>query len=144
MFAGANRKSTTYMLDIQDYCHICGNYDDDPHIVLCDKCNRGFHTKCLNPVLQRIPDKEWICLTCKKKMTNSYIRGVNCEICGEVSYDPLNSKSCEICHKLYHVFCYKASSNFNLPEWKCIFCEGYEKSRYHLVKEGIFLKYNNI
>lgn len=126
------------MLDIQDYCHICGKDDDDPHIVLCDKCNRGFHTKCLNPMLEKIPNGEWICVICKKIKANEYVRGENCEICGEVGYNQLKCKSCKICHKLYHTYCLKAPNNFNLPEWKCMFCEGYEKSIYHLVKEGIF------
>lgn len=133
----ANKKhNIAYMLDIQDYCHICGKDNDDSHIILCDKCDRGFHIYCLNPKLNDIPNGEWICAICKLKKKRRYIRGVNCEICGEACNNNNKSKSCIICHKLYHINCYKATNtNFNLPEWKCTFCEGYQKKKYHLEKD---------
>ena len=34
-------------------------------ILLCDKCDAGFHTACLRPPLMIIPDGDWYCPTCE-------------------------------------------------------------------------------
>ncbi len=33
------------------FCQICGKYNDEATMLLCDKCNRGFHMYCLTPVI---------------------------------------------------------------------------------------------
>lgn len=33
-------------------------------MLLCDRCDNGFHMYCLNPPLQSIPESEWICGNC--------------------------------------------------------------------------------
>lgn len=50
-------------------CSICGQnvQDDDDKLLLCDECNKGFHTFCLEPPLEEIPKGEWYCDDCKKK-----------------------------------------------------------------------------
>ncbi|XP_023214122.1 remodeling and spacing factor 1-like, partial [Centruroides sculpturatus] len=37
-------------------------------ILLCDKCDSGFHTACLNPPLMIIPDGDWYCPPCEHKI----------------------------------------------------------------------------
>lgn len=34
-------------------------------ILLCDLCDRGYHTACLRPPLMLIPDGEWFCPPCQ-------------------------------------------------------------------------------
>lgn len=34
-------------------------------ILLCDKCDDGFHTACLRPPLMLIPDGDWFCPPCE-------------------------------------------------------------------------------
>ena len=50
-------------------CEICGSNDVvyDDQFLLCDNCNLGFHTFCLEPKLDGIPDGSWFCPTCVKK-----------------------------------------------------------------------------
>ncbi len=34
-------------------------------ILLCDKCDAGYHTACLRPPLMIIPDGDWFCPPCE-------------------------------------------------------------------------------
>ncbi|KAL0744578.1 hypothetical protein Bca4012_086091 [Brassica carinata] len=45
-------------------CKICGVDKDDDSVLLCDTCDAGHHTYCLNPPLIRIPDGNWYCPSC--------------------------------------------------------------------------------
>ncbi|CAN6969271.1 unnamed protein product [Brassica oleracea var. botrytis] len=45
-------------------CKICGVDKDDDSVLLCDTCDAGYHTYCLNPPLIRIPDGNWFCPSC--------------------------------------------------------------------------------
>lgn len=47
-------------------CAVCGKDDSGGEdILLCDKCDKGWHLKCANPPLQAVPDGEWLCLECQ-------------------------------------------------------------------------------
>ena len=35
-------------------------------ILLCDKCDAGYHTACLRPPLMIIPDGDWFCPPCEQ------------------------------------------------------------------------------
>lgn len=45
-------------------CEQCGSGDRDAELLLCDKCNRGFHMSCLRPIVVRIPIGSWFCPSC--------------------------------------------------------------------------------
>ncbi|TXT12276.1 uncharacterized protein COLE_02686 [Cutaneotrichosporon oleaginosum] len=47
-----------------DVCEICGLGNHAPKILLCDGCDRGFHTYCLDPPLASVPENEWFCTAC--------------------------------------------------------------------------------
>jgi Holliday junction resolvasome RuvABC ATP-dependent DNA helicase subunit len=59
-----------YMLN-RTYCDTCGSGDpqDDNPILLCDgtKCKRGYHLKCLTPVLDEVPEGDFIGPCCDVK-----------------------------------------------------------------------------
>jgi hypothetical protein len=44
-------------------CEIC-NKIAEKNMLLCDACNLGVHTYCLDPPLQEIPEGYWRCPTC--------------------------------------------------------------------------------
>ncbi|RWS31197.1 remodeling and spacing factor 1-like isoform X1 [Leptotrombidium deliense] len=46
-------------------CRRCGKYDHPEWILLCDSCDSGYHTACLNPPLMLIPDGDWFCPPCE-------------------------------------------------------------------------------
>ena len=33
-------------------------------MILCDRCDRGFHMYCLAPVLKDVPEGDWFCREC--------------------------------------------------------------------------------
>nr|XP_018265761.1 uncharacterized protein I303_02134 [Kwoniella dejecticola CBS 10117]OBR87919.1 hypothetical protein I303_02134 [Kwoniella dejecticola CBS 10117] len=48
-----------------DICEICRFGHAAEKILLCDGCDRGFHTYCLNPPLASVPtNEEWFCTSC--------------------------------------------------------------------------------
>jgi hypothetical protein len=47
-------------------CQICKSGDNDDKLLLCDKCDNGFHTYCIN--LSTIPSGKWFCADCTLKV----------------------------------------------------------------------------
>ena len=45
-------------------CEVCGLSEDDSNMLLCDRCNKGFHITCLQPPLSEIPAGKWYCEPC--------------------------------------------------------------------------------
>jgi len=45
-------------------CEHCGSGEAEDRMILCDSCDRGFHTFCLDPPLDAVPSGEWFCATC--------------------------------------------------------------------------------
>ncbi|ESQ40914.1 hypothetical protein EUTSA_v10013971mg [Eutrema salsugineum] len=45
-------------------CEKCGSGERDDELLLCDKCDRGFHMKCLRPIVVRVPIGPWLCVDC--------------------------------------------------------------------------------
>ncbi|KAL5004220.1 hypothetical protein ScPMuIL_017676 [Solemya velum] len=46
-------------------CCKCLKYEHPEWILLCDKCDAGYHTACLRPPLMIIPDGDWFCPPCE-------------------------------------------------------------------------------
>ena len=46
-------------------CRICRRGRDEDCLLLCDKCDRGYHTFCLTPPLKSIPKTDWFCPDCQ-------------------------------------------------------------------------------
>jgi hypothetical protein len=44
----------------QTECEKCGKDTDDDKMLLCDKCDKGYHLFCLNPPMESIPDGDWV------------------------------------------------------------------------------------
>ena len=43
-------------------CSICSQAHDDDKMMFCDRCDRGFHTYCVN--VSQVPEGAWLCKTC--------------------------------------------------------------------------------
>jgi hypothetical protein len=54
-------------------CEVCQSQTSWAQMLLCDKCDKGYHMGCLVPALFRIPDDEWICPGCQPLMTEETI-----------------------------------------------------------------------
>ncbi|KAL0039732.1 hypothetical protein WJX77_006357 [Trebouxia sp. C0004] len=49
-------------------CCVCWEDEDRKHILLCDKCDAEYHTYCLDPPLEDVPEGEWFCPRCKSEL----------------------------------------------------------------------------
>lgn len=45
-------------------CVECGCGEHDEQLLLCDKCDRGFHMFCVKPIVVRVPMGHWFCPDC--------------------------------------------------------------------------------
>ncbi|XP_068650709.1 histone-lysine N-methyltransferase ATXR6 [Aristolochia californica] len=45
-------------------CQECGSGDREDELLLCDKCDRGYHLFCLRPILSCVPKGGWFCPSC--------------------------------------------------------------------------------
>ncbi|XVF61107.1 hypothetical protein PTKIN_Ptkin08bG0102400 [Pterospermum kingtungense] len=45
-------------------CEQCGSGEHPDELLLCDKCDKGFHMKCLRPIVARVPIGSWLCPKC--------------------------------------------------------------------------------
>lgn len=54
-------------------CSACERPGDDDHLMLCDQCDRGYHTYCVDPPFAAVPDDSWVCERCESGMTDKDI-----------------------------------------------------------------------
>ncbi|WMV20765.1 hypothetical protein MTR67_014150 [Solanum verrucosum] len=63
-----NRSNSRKMVDEDEYsdtsCEKCGSGEYPAQLLLCDKCDRGFHLFCLRPILASVPKGSWFCPSC--------------------------------------------------------------------------------
>jgi len=45
-------------------CEICMKGDNEDKLVLCDKCDKGYHLYCLPEPLENVPQGTWYCEKC--------------------------------------------------------------------------------
>ena len=45
-------------------CEVCTATDDETRMLVCDSCNKGYHTHCLTPTVYDIPEDSWYCGDC--------------------------------------------------------------------------------
>uniref|UniRef100_A0A7S0N4Q4 Uncharacterized protein n=1 Tax=Pyramimonas obovata TaxID=1411642 RepID=A0A7S0N4Q4_9CHLO len=48
-------------------CEVCGSPSTPPEMLLCDKCDKGYHTDCLVPKLKAVPAGDWFCPKCEAR-----------------------------------------------------------------------------
>ncbi|XP_046639632.1 bromodomain adjacent to zinc finger domain protein 2B-like isoform X1 [Daphnia pulicaria] len=50
-------------------CQFCHSGDKEDQLLLCDGCDKGYHTYCFRPPMDNIPDGHWFCYECRNKTT---------------------------------------------------------------------------
>ncbi|OUM69851.1 hypothetical protein PIROE2DRAFT_37862 [Piromyces sp. E2] len=45
-------------------CLKCNEAGDESKLLFCDLCDRGYHTYCLVPKLEKLPKGLWVCEQC--------------------------------------------------------------------------------
>ena len=49
------------------YVQVCKSVDDEVSMLLCDGCDKGYHTYCMDPPIETVPEGDWFCPECVKK-----------------------------------------------------------------------------
>lgn len=124
-------------------CRLCKKNTNIPKILLCDKCDGGFHMYCLKPRLSSIPTGEWFCPDCassKRSRRASPTRKAaspaksdaseasakeddeNEDICGRC-HRPGELLCCETCPRAFHLACCRPPLK-RVPrgDWYCEHC----------------------
>jgi hypothetical protein len=45
-------------------CETCNDTGNEGQLLVCESCDRGFHTYCLQPALETVPEGAWLCTDC--------------------------------------------------------------------------------
>ncbi|KAJ6289258.1 hypothetical protein OIU76_025132 [Salix suchowensis] len=61
-------KAAYAVVEREDYgdisCEQCRTGERAEELLLCDKCDKGYHMKCVRPIVVRVPIGPWICTKC--------------------------------------------------------------------------------
>ncbi|KMT09199.1 hypothetical protein BVRB_6g133010 [Beta vulgaris subsp. vulgaris] len=61
-------KAKYAVVEREDYsdvkCEECRSGESEGEILLCDKCDKGFHMNCVRPIVVRVPIGSWLCPSC--------------------------------------------------------------------------------
>ncbi|KAK0396529.1 hypothetical protein QR680_001753 [Steinernema hermaphroditum] len=55
-------------------CEVCHSGDDEAHLLLCDRCDKCFHMRCLRPPLSTIPEGYWYCPPCERERALEHLQ----------------------------------------------------------------------
>ncbi|XP_059224803.1 bromodomain adjacent to zinc finger domain protein 2B isoform X2 [Stomoxys calcitrans] len=84
-------------------CQFCTSGENEDKLLLCDGCDKGYHTYCFKPKMDNIPDGDWYCYECVNKATNER----KCIVCGGHRLPPVGKMIyCDLCPRAYHADCY--------------------------------------
>jgi hypothetical protein len=51
-------------------CNICLTSRDDDKLLMCSKCDSGFHSYCIDVDMDDVKDKDWVCRSCQQNVVN--------------------------------------------------------------------------
>ncbi|KAK8750686.1 hypothetical protein OTU49_014947 [Cherax quadricarinatus] len=118
----------TYMLEtavawdksiMKAYCQFCHSGDHEEKLLLCDGCDKGYHTHCFKPPMNNIPDGDWYCYECVNKFSDSSQR--HCLVCGGTEGRTL--VHCSVCPRAYHTGCITPNlAKVPRNKWVCPAC----------------------
>ncbi|XP_070536234.1 bromodomain adjacent to zinc finger domain protein 2B-like isoform X4 [Ptychodera flava] len=98
------------------FCQFCRKGDNEELLLLCDGCDKGFHTYCFKPKMPSIPEGDWYCYECIYKATGECIC-VMCRSKGKLV-------KCENCPRAYHPDCLDPPlSKIPRGKWLCQWCQ---------------------
>ncbi|XP_063700071.1 bromodomain adjacent to zinc finger domain protein 2B [Culicoides brevitarsis] len=101
-------------------CQFCQSGENEDKLLLCDGCDRGYHTYCFKPQMTSVPEGDWYCYECVNKATNER----KCIVCGGNKPAPVGKLIyCEACPRAYHHDCY-IPPMIKIPrgKWYCQNC----------------------
>jgi len=99
------------------FCQMCRKGDNEELLLLCDGCDRGYHTYCCMPKLSAIPEGDWYCTDCIVLAAG----GDNCCMCGGATG---KMAKCDNCPRNFHLQCLEPPlSKVPRASWTCPTCK---------------------
>ncbi|XP_072019979.1 LOW QUALITY PROTEIN: bromodomain adjacent to zinc finger domain protein 2B-like [Amphiura filiformis] len=99
------------------FCQLCRKGDNEALLLLCDGCDKGFHTYCFKPKMEKIPEGDWYCSVCVSKATGEPGTCIECQKTGKLL-------KCNQCPRSYHLNCLNPQlSKMPRGKWMCPPCE---------------------
>ncbi|KAI8079726.1 chromatin remodelling complex Rsc7/Swp82 subunit-domain-containing protein [Halteromyces radiatus] len=90
-------------------CCICNSAGDETKLMICDGCDRGWHTDCCTPPVKDIPEGSWLCPVCAV-----------CHSCDTINVvdvnDDLNSED------LIHAVAPPTTGHYKFPVYLASYC----------------------
>ncbi|KAK7489473.1 hypothetical protein BaRGS_00019272, partial [Batillaria attramentaria] len=96
-------------------CQICLKDDNEAELLLCDGCDKGYHTYCFKPKMETIPDGDWYCYECVTKASGV----AHCIVCGQKGGKMV---ICERCPRAIHTDCLDPPLPRMPKKWQCASC----------------------
>ncbi|KAI5638094.1 PHD-finger domain-containing protein [Phthorimaea operculella] len=98
-------------------CQFCLLGDNEEQLLLCDGCDKGYHTYCFKPVMDNIPEGDWYCWECVNKARGERV----CIVCGGTEGG--KTIPCALCVRAYHQQCHYPPLGKNpRGKWYCAHC----------------------
>ncbi|KAF2076287.1 hypothetical protein CYY_002402 [Polysphondylium violaceum] len=106
-------------------CESCNDSGNEEKMLFCDVCDKGYHTFCLNPPLNKPPTGGWKCSVCvfcshcgaKTPGSTNNSKWKSNYTCCESCFPQFGDKSyCPVCRKII-------KQNNKAPLTKCLYCE---------------------
>ncbi|CAG4958104.1 unnamed protein product [Parnassius apollo] len=98
-------------------CQFCLSGDNEDQLLLCDSCDKGYHTYCFKPRMEKIPEGDWYCWECVNKARGERV----CIVCGGVAAG--RTIPCALCVRAYHQDCHYPPLTKNpRGKWYCSQC----------------------
>lgn len=99
-------------------CQFCLSGDNEDQLLLCDGCDKGYHTYCFKPRMDKIPDGDWYCWECVNKARGERV----CIVCGG-AHSSGRTIPCTLCARAYHQDCHYPPLLKNpRGKWYCAQC----------------------
>jgi len=115
-------------------CQICNSDSNEDKLLLCDSCDKGYHTYCFKPQLdlKSIPEGDWYCWICIALLSDGgqklcCVCGSSEATCPYEANPPRNTTNdmnkCEKCSKNFHGQCMPHAKYFKTSrKWHCLNC----------------------
>eukprot|EP00047_Mylnosiga_fluctuans_P014492 m.38903 g.38903 ORF g.38903 m.38903 type:complete len:1000 (+) comp5537_c0_seq1:133-3132(+) len=128
-------------------CRLCHRAGEAEKMLLCDKCDDGYHMYCMTPKMHKVPEGEWFCHRCNPVVTPARkkraveveeveeeseaeaeaeaapeVADEGCTVCGK---DTNKAKIllCDQCNGGYHMSCLKPKlTSIPAGDWFCPKC----------------------
>ena len=132
-------------------CESCGSGEREEAIILCDGCDKAYHLECTTPVLDKVPQGNWFCVSCGERAAGAPPPAANgdekeeeatcvwdlvmCESCGSGEREEAIIL-CDGCDKAYHLECTTPVLD-EVPQgnWFCVSCGERERKAQALREE---------